>query len=219
MHHLVLGIDPVPLGSAPFALATDRAVHTTAAALGLTAHPGARVYVLPCIAGHVGADTAGVILAETPHMAERTPAGRRRRHERRDRAVGRAAAARRVEPDRSGVRGRPDQLRPAGRAGRDRAGADRSRDARAALQGDRLRPLVGRSRLRRGDPRDRRHRRLRLRDRGGRSPSSTSHASSPRTGSSTGGSSSERRGSSPTDGRSPTCCTTATPRSTAGRAC
>jgi uncharacterized 2Fe-2S/4Fe-4S cluster protein (DUF4445 family) len=72
MHHLVLGIDPVPLGSAPFALATDRAVHTTAAALGLTAHPGARVYVLPCIAGHVGADTAGVILAETPHMAERT---------------------------------------------------------------------------------------------------------------------------------------------------
>ena len=28
--------------------------------------PGARVYVLPCIAGHVGADTAGVILAEAP---------------------------------------------------------------------------------------------------------------------------------------------------------
>ena len=35
------------------------------------AHPGARVYVLPCIAGHVGADTAGVILAEEPHEAER----------------------------------------------------------------------------------------------------------------------------------------------------
>src|SRR5439155_23226005 len=28
---------------------------------------GARVYVLPCIAGHVGADTAGVILSEAPH--------------------------------------------------------------------------------------------------------------------------------------------------------
>ena len=26
--------------------------------------------MLPCIAGHVGADTAGVILAETPHRAE-----------------------------------------------------------------------------------------------------------------------------------------------------
>jgi uncharacterized 2Fe-2S/4Fe-4S cluster protein (DUF4445 family) len=71
MHHLLLGIDPTPLGSAPFALATDHAVRTTAAELGLRAHPGARVYVLPCIAGHVGADTAGVILAEEPHRAER----------------------------------------------------------------------------------------------------------------------------------------------------
>ena len=69
MHHLLLGIDPIPLGSAPFALATDRSVRTTAAELGIKAHPGARVYVLPCIAGHVGADTAGVILAETPHLA------------------------------------------------------------------------------------------------------------------------------------------------------
>ena len=71
MHHLLLGIDPTPLGGAPFALATDRAVRTTAAGLGLRAHPGARVYILPCIAGHVGADTAGVILAEQPHQAER----------------------------------------------------------------------------------------------------------------------------------------------------
>ena len=71
MHHLLLGIDPTPLGGAPFALATDRAVNTTTAELGLRAHPGARVYVLPCIAGHVGADTAGVILAEEPHEADR----------------------------------------------------------------------------------------------------------------------------------------------------
>jgi uncharacterized 2Fe-2S/4Fe-4S cluster protein (DUF4445 family) len=70
MHHLVLGIDPVPLGSAPFALATDRAVELRASELDLGAHPGARVYVLPCIAGHVGADTAGVILAEQPHRSE-----------------------------------------------------------------------------------------------------------------------------------------------------
>jgi len=70
MHHLVLGIDPIPLGSAPFALATDRAVRVRAAELELTTHPGARTYVLPCIAGHVGADTAGVILAETPHVSE-----------------------------------------------------------------------------------------------------------------------------------------------------
>jgi uncharacterized 2Fe-2S/4Fe-4S cluster protein (DUF4445 family) len=66
MHHLLLGLDPTPLGAAPFALATDRAVETDAVGLGLHAHPGARVYVLPCIAGHVGADTAGVLLAEQP---------------------------------------------------------------------------------------------------------------------------------------------------------
>ncbi|HEX7223308.1 MAG TPA: ASKHA domain-containing protein [Candidatus Limnocylindrales bacterium] len=70
MHHLVLGIDPIPLGSAPFALATDRAVRLRASELELKAHPGARVYVLPCIAGHVGADTAGVVLAEAPHESE-----------------------------------------------------------------------------------------------------------------------------------------------------
>jgi len=69
MHHLALGIDPIPLGSAPFALATDRAVRIRASELGLSAHPGARVYLLPCIAGHVGADTAAVILAEEPQRS------------------------------------------------------------------------------------------------------------------------------------------------------
>ncbi|HEY8167312.1 MAG TPA: ASKHA domain-containing protein, partial [Candidatus Limnocylindrales bacterium] len=73
MHHLLLGIDPVPLGSAPFALATDRAVHARATDIGLGAiNAGARLYVLPCIAGHVGADTAGVMLAETPYRSKRT---------------------------------------------------------------------------------------------------------------------------------------------------
>ncbi|MEJ2383273.1 MAG: ASKHA domain-containing protein [Xanthomonadales bacterium] len=66
MHHLLLGLDPAPLGTAPFALATDRPVDLPAARLGLALHPGARAWVLPCIAGHVGADTAGVLLAETP---------------------------------------------------------------------------------------------------------------------------------------------------------
>ena len=66
MHHLLLGIDPVELGGAPFALAVDTAVEIRASELGLGVHPGARVYVLPCIAGHVGADAAGVVLAEAP---------------------------------------------------------------------------------------------------------------------------------------------------------
>jgi uncharacterized 2Fe-2S/4Fe-4S cluster protein (DUF4445 family) len=68
MHHLFLGLDPTELGGAPFALATDEAVHRTARELDLTTtNEGARVYVLPCIAGHVGADTAGMILSEAPH--------------------------------------------------------------------------------------------------------------------------------------------------------
>ena len=71
MHHLVLGLDPVELGGAPFALAVDSAVTVTAADLGIAVNPNARIYVLPCIAGHVGADTAGMILAERPDLSER----------------------------------------------------------------------------------------------------------------------------------------------------
>ncbi len=70
MHHILLGISPVELGGAPFALATDAAVTMRAADMGVTIHPGGRIYILPCIAGHVGADMAGVILAEEPHLQE-----------------------------------------------------------------------------------------------------------------------------------------------------
>lgn len=66
MHHLLLGINPVELGGAPFALATDEAVQCNASVFDFNTHPNAQVYVLPCIAGHVGADTAGVMLAERP---------------------------------------------------------------------------------------------------------------------------------------------------------
>ena len=70
MHHLFLGISPVELGSAPFALTTDEAVNLRSVELDLSVNPGARVYVLPCIAGHVGADAAAMILAEEPHLHE-----------------------------------------------------------------------------------------------------------------------------------------------------
>jgi len=70
MHHLVLGIDPVELGGAPFALAVDQSVTIPARDLGIGIHPNASLYTLPCIAGHVGADTAGVILAERPDLGE-----------------------------------------------------------------------------------------------------------------------------------------------------
>jgi uncharacterized 2Fe-2S/4Fe-4S cluster protein (DUF4445 family) len=68
MHHLLLGIDPTELGGAPFALASDSSVTFWATEIDLRIHPNARIYVLPCIAGHVGADTAGVILSEAPNQ-------------------------------------------------------------------------------------------------------------------------------------------------------
>jgi len=70
MHHLFLGIDPVELGGAPFALATGLPVTVPARELVLKLNPGAWAYVLPCIAGHVGADTAGVVLSEAPHVSD-----------------------------------------------------------------------------------------------------------------------------------------------------
>lgn len=69
MHHILLGIDPTPLGGAPFVLATDKAVTGSASWLNLDA-PQASFYVGPCIAGHVGADTSAAILAEGPHRGE-----------------------------------------------------------------------------------------------------------------------------------------------------
>ena len=71
MHHLLLGIDPVELGQAPFALATSEALTLAAQELDITSTNGsARVFILPCIAGHVGADAAAVALSEEPGQSE-----------------------------------------------------------------------------------------------------------------------------------------------------
>ena len=70
MQHLLLGISPIELGGAPFALATDESVSIWASEIDLSLHPNARAFILPCIAGHVGADTAGMILSEQPYAKE-----------------------------------------------------------------------------------------------------------------------------------------------------
>ncbi|WP_198585888.1 ASKHA domain-containing protein [Pararhizobium haloflavum] len=72
MHHLFLGIDPTELGGAPFALAVSGAVEIKASDVELTMNPGTRLYVLPCIAGHVGADAAAAVLTEGPHRQDET---------------------------------------------------------------------------------------------------------------------------------------------------
>ena len=70
MHHIFLGLDAVPLGQAPFPLAEDGPLTIPAADLDLDLNPGAQVHVLPCIAGHVGADTSAVILSEAPQLSD-----------------------------------------------------------------------------------------------------------------------------------------------------
>jgi uncharacterized 2Fe-2S/4Fe-4S cluster protein (DUF4445 family) len=67
MIHILLGINPVELGGAPFALANREAMDLKAHELGLQLHPGARLHVLPSEAGHVGADNVAVLIAEEPY--------------------------------------------------------------------------------------------------------------------------------------------------------
>jgi uncharacterized 2Fe-2S/4Fe-4S cluster protein (DUF4445 family) len=71
MHHLFLGIDPTELGQAPFALAVSGALQYWAHEIDLNVNRGARVYILPCIAGHVGADAAGATLSEGPYRQDK----------------------------------------------------------------------------------------------------------------------------------------------------
>jgi len=70
MHHLFLGIDPTELGGAPFALAVSGAVEVKSSEIGLPMTAGTRTYLLPCIAGHVGADAAAATLSEGPHRQD-----------------------------------------------------------------------------------------------------------------------------------------------------
>jgi uncharacterized 2Fe-2S/4Fe-4S cluster protein (DUF4445 family) len=64
MTHLVLGVDPEPLGMAPFILSTRLFPEVLAADLGLAggAHPRARAVVFPAFGAYVGGDiTAGLL--------------------------------------------------------------------------------------------------------------------------------------------------------------
>ena len=63
MMHLFLGISPADLGHLPYVAIVGDAVVAPAADLGLELNPAARLYVLPNVAGFVGGDTVGAILA------------------------------------------------------------------------------------------------------------------------------------------------------------
>ncbi|HUT36425.1 MAG TPA: ASKHA domain-containing protein [Planctomycetota bacterium] len=63
MNHLLLGLDPRHIAQMPFPAAVRGSLTVPAAELGIAIHPRGRVYTMPNIAGFVGGDTVGVILA------------------------------------------------------------------------------------------------------------------------------------------------------------
>ena len=70
MHHILLGIDPRPLGVSPFIPAILRSLDIKARDLALAVHPAANCHVLPIEAGFVGADNVAVLIAEEPYRQE-----------------------------------------------------------------------------------------------------------------------------------------------------
>jgi uncharacterized 2Fe-2S/4Fe-4S cluster protein (DUF4445 family) len=63
MTHLALGLDPEPLGVAPFVMASRSFDDLTAADLGVAVHPRARAYVFPALGAYVGGDIVAGALA------------------------------------------------------------------------------------------------------------------------------------------------------------
>jgi uncharacterized 2Fe-2S/4Fe-4S cluster protein (DUF4445 family) len=70
MSHIFLGVDPEFVAQAPYVAGFRRSVNVLGRDVGLHIHPHGVVHVLPNIAGFVGADTVGVILASGMHEAE-----------------------------------------------------------------------------------------------------------------------------------------------------
>ncbi len=64
MLHLLLGVDPHGIGRAPFTPVFTESRRLRGAELGLTAHPGAEVHILPSISAYVGADIVAAMVAE-----------------------------------------------------------------------------------------------------------------------------------------------------------
>ena len=132
MTQLVLGMDPEPLGVAPFIMATRSFETLRASDLGLALHPRATAYLFPALGAYVGGDIVAGILATGMTRDKRI---------RLFIDVGTnceivLGSAERVlttaAPAGPGVRGGADQVRHARRRGRDRDDQDRRRRAQAS---------------------------------------------------------------------------------------
>ena len=72
MTHLLLSIDPEPLGVAPFIMATRLYPEVLAADLGIAVHPRARAVVFPAFGAYVGGDITAGLLASGMDRDQRT---------------------------------------------------------------------------------------------------------------------------------------------------
>jgi uncharacterized 2Fe-2S/4Fe-4S cluster protein (DUF4445 family) len=72
MTHIALGIDPEPLGVAPFIMAARELPEVLAADLDVPAHPRARAFVFPAFGAYVGGDITGGLLASGMNRDART---------------------------------------------------------------------------------------------------------------------------------------------------
>jgi uncharacterized 2Fe-2S/4Fe-4S cluster protein (DUF4445 family) len=72
MTALLLGIDPEPLGVAPFVLPTAQPPPVPATDLGLTLHPRARIVLFPALGAYVGGDIVAGMLATGMDRDKRT---------------------------------------------------------------------------------------------------------------------------------------------------
>jgi len=70
MHHILLKLNPENLGAIPFAPTINHSVDIKARDLGIQINPGAGVFMLPNVAGFVGGDNVGVLLALHPHKSD-----------------------------------------------------------------------------------------------------------------------------------------------------
>ncbi len=72
MHHLFMGISPASLAYAPYTPAAAEPMQLDASGFGFSVNPSAKLYMLPNIAGFVGADTVGAALAASMDEKKQT---------------------------------------------------------------------------------------------------------------------------------------------------
>ena len=72
MTHIVLGIDPEPLGVAPFVMTARIFEDIRASDIGVAVHPGARAYLFPALGAYVGGDIVAGALASGMDRDKRT---------------------------------------------------------------------------------------------------------------------------------------------------